>query len=122
MLGTQRFASATAFRRSHTLPPSEMKSLYGSITRSAVSCWLYVTFAIGGYDTRRVASRRLDDGVARYLGMSRTGDGVGRLREASSRHRAHLAASTNTMVQLIRRRGSGAIGGSSDAGRQSQGA
>jgi NAD(P)-dependent dehydrogenase (short-subunit alcohol dehydrogenase family) len=33
-------------RRSHTLPPSEMKSLYGSITRSAVSCLLYVTFAM----------------------------------------------------------------------------
>ena len=36
MLGTHLLASATAFRRSHTLPPSEMKSLYGSITRSAV--------------------------------------------------------------------------------------
>src|SRR5262249_9774780 len=29
MLGTHPFASATALRRSQTLPPSEMKSLYG---------------------------------------------------------------------------------------------
>src|ERR1700690_3525257 len=32
----QSFASATVLMRSHSLPPSEMKSLYGSITRSAV--------------------------------------------------------------------------------------
>src|SRR5215472_1221036 len=38
------FASATVFKRSHTLPPSEMKSLYGSITRSAVRSFSYVTF------------------------------------------------------------------------------
>src|SRR5262249_46530965 len=44
--GTQLFASATALRRSHILPPSEMKSLYGSITRSAVSCLSYVTWAM----------------------------------------------------------------------------
>src|SRR5580704_9351050 len=31
--GTQPLASATPLKRSHTLPPSEMKSLYGSITR-----------------------------------------------------------------------------------------
>src|SRR5262245_51940737 len=43
MCGTQLFASATAFRRSHSLPPSEMKSLYGSITRSAVISLSYVT-------------------------------------------------------------------------------
>src|SRR6185503_20158985 len=30
-----RFTSATVFKRSHSLPPSEMKSLYGSIARSA---------------------------------------------------------------------------------------
>src|SRR5262249_52115840 len=46
MLGMQLFASATAFRRSHTLPPSEMKSLYGSITRRAVISFSYVTFAM----------------------------------------------------------------------------
>src|SRR5207253_2010414 len=39
MCGTQSFDSATGFKRSQTLPPSEIKSLYGSITRSAViSC------------------------------------------------------------------------------------
>src|SRR5262245_4864634 len=30
-------ASATAFTRFHSLPPSEIKSLYGSITSSAVT-------------------------------------------------------------------------------------
>src|SRR5262245_4490219 len=30
----------------HSLPPSEMKSLYGSITRSAVISFSYVTFAM----------------------------------------------------------------------------
>jgi hypothetical protein len=44
--GTQLFASATRFKRSHILPPSEMKSLYGSIITSAVSCLSYVTFAM----------------------------------------------------------------------------
>ena len=53
--GIQRFASATPFKRSHTLPPSEMKSLYGSITRSAVSCLSYVTFAMVVYLQRRYA-------------------------------------------------------------------
>src|SRR5215471_7528674 len=38
MCGTQPLASPTAFTRSQILPPSEMKSLYGSITRSAVIC------------------------------------------------------------------------------------
>src|ERR1700676_425130 len=46
MWETQLFASATAFIRFHILPPSEMKSLYGSITRSAVSCFSYVTRAM----------------------------------------------------------------------------
>ena len=32
MFGTHALASATRFRRSHTFPPSEIKSLYGSIT------------------------------------------------------------------------------------------
>src|SRR5262249_26423846 len=32
--------------RSHSLPPAEMKSLYGSIITSAVSCLSYVTFAM----------------------------------------------------------------------------
>src|SRR5262245_58820603 len=32
--------------RGHILPPSEMKSLYGSTTKSAVSCLSYVTFAM----------------------------------------------------------------------------
>src|SRR5262245_42730765 len=36
MWGTQSFASATARMRPHILPPSEMKSLYGSTTRRAV--------------------------------------------------------------------------------------
>src|SRR6185437_11263261 len=36
IFGTQLFVSATVFNRSQNLPPSEMKSLYGSITRSAV--------------------------------------------------------------------------------------
>src|SRR5664279_6475040 len=36
MLGTQLFATATVLMRSQILPPSEMKSLYGSMTRSAV--------------------------------------------------------------------------------------
>src|SRR5262245_16225174 len=43
MFGTQLFASATDLTRSHNLPPSEMKSLYGSIKRSAVTSLLYVT-------------------------------------------------------------------------------
>src|SRR5215831_7388293 len=30
----------------HSLPPSEIKSLYGSITRSAVISFSYVTFAM----------------------------------------------------------------------------
>src|SRR5262244_3167595 len=98
MCGTHPFASATVFRRSHTLPPSEMKSLYGSISRRAVSCLLYVTSAMGGNDTRSMASRRLDDGVARYLGMSRA------ISIAFD-----LAVSTHTMVQLIRLRASGGI-------------
>src|SRR5262249_2588524 len=34
--GTHLFASATPFKRSHTFPPSDMKSLYGAMTRSAV--------------------------------------------------------------------------------------
>src|ERR1700684_268628 len=43
MWGTHPLASATYLRRSQTLPPSEMKSLYGSITTSPVSSLLYVT-------------------------------------------------------------------------------
>src|SRR5215475_6812648 len=46
ILGTQLFASATPFKRSHSLPPSEMKSLYGSITRSAVISLSYFRFAM----------------------------------------------------------------------------
>src|SRR6266550_6262592 len=41
ILGTQLFASEP----SHTLPPSEIKSLYGSITRSAVTSLSYITVA-----------------------------------------------------------------------------
>ena len=40
MCGTQLFASATALMRGQILPPSEMESLYRSITRSAVSCFV----------------------------------------------------------------------------------
>ena len=51
--GTQPFASATAFRRSHTLPPSEMKSLYGSITRQGskllVVCRFHHGLSLGGH-------------------------------------------------------------------------
>ncbi len=36
MCGTQLLASATAWMRGQILPPSEMKSLYGSTTRSPV--------------------------------------------------------------------------------------
>src|SRR5262245_12085845 len=36
MLETQSFVSATALMRGQILPPSEMKSLYGSTTSSAV--------------------------------------------------------------------------------------
>src|SRR5215467_1279038 len=46
MFGTQLFASATALMRGQILPPSEMKSLYGSTTRSAVSSLLYVIIAM----------------------------------------------------------------------------
>src|SRR5262245_10571127 len=35
-----------AFTRSHSLPPSEIKSLYGSITSRAVLCFSYVTLFI----------------------------------------------------------------------------
>src|SRR5262249_316560 len=42
----QSFASATPRMRSHSLPPSEMKSLYGSTTRSAVISLSYVTVAM----------------------------------------------------------------------------
>src|SRR5215468_2941712 len=41
MLGTQLFASATALMLGQILPPSEMKSLYGSTTKSAVISLLY---------------------------------------------------------------------------------
>src|SRR5215831_4035669 len=44
MLGTQLLVSATPLMRSHILPPSEMKSLYGSITTSAVISFSYVSF------------------------------------------------------------------------------
>jgi hypothetical protein len=37
MFGTHPFASATGLSRSDTLPPSEMKSLYGSMIKSPVS-------------------------------------------------------------------------------------
>ena len=40
----QCFASATPLMRSHILPPSEMKSLYGSTTRSAMISLSYVSF------------------------------------------------------------------------------
>jgi hypothetical protein len=43
---TQSFVSATRRMRSHSLPPSEMKSLYGSTTRSAVISLSYVTVAM----------------------------------------------------------------------------
>src|SRR4029077_3848585 len=39
-------ASAIPFKRSHILSPSEIKSLYGSITRSAVISFSYVTLLI----------------------------------------------------------------------------
>src|SRR5215510_5610832 len=42
MWGTQLLASATALMRGQTLPPSEMKSLYGSTTSSAVMLLSYV--------------------------------------------------------------------------------
>src|SRR5262249_41086549 len=42
MLETQSFASATALMRGQILPPSEMKSLYGSTTSSAVMPLSYV--------------------------------------------------------------------------------
>src|SRR5215813_2972968 len=60
MCGTQLFASATALIRFQILPPSEMKSLYGSTTSSAVSCLSYVTFAMVSLHHRmRVAPCRL---------------------------------------------------------------
>jgi hypothetical protein len=43
MCGTHPLASATPLRRSHTLPPSEMKSLYGSITTRPVLLLRYIT-------------------------------------------------------------------------------
>src|SRR5277367_7078781 len=43
MCGVHPLASATALRRSHTLPPSEMKSLYGSITSRPVRLLSYFT-------------------------------------------------------------------------------
>jgi hypothetical protein len=42
IFGTQWFASATPLMRSQILPPSGMKSLYGSTTRSAVISSSYV--------------------------------------------------------------------------------
>ena len=36
MCGIQSLASATFFMRSQILPPAEMNSLYGSMTRSTV--------------------------------------------------------------------------------------
>src|SRR5262245_17244344 len=44
--GTHLFASATPFKRSHTFPPSDMKSLYGSMRRSAVISLSNFRFAI----------------------------------------------------------------------------
>src|SRR5664279_2155938 len=46
MLGTQLFATATVLMRSQILPPSEMKSLYGSMTRSAVISLSKLRFAM----------------------------------------------------------------------------
>src|SRR5262245_42515730 len=47
MFGTQLLASATALIRGQILPPSEMKSLYGSITTSVVmplsEAWFVMT-------------------------------------------------------------------------------
>ena len=43
--------------RFHTLPPSEMKSLYGSITRSAVSCFSYVSWAMVSHQLEPCARR-----------------------------------------------------------------
>src|SRR5262249_33445814 len=42
MLETQPFASATALMRGQILPPSEMKSLYGSTTKRALMLLSYV--------------------------------------------------------------------------------
>src|SRR5579863_3635912 len=42
----QSFASATVLMRSHSLPPSEMKSLYGSMSRSAVTSLSNFRFAM----------------------------------------------------------------------------
>src|SRR4249919_400610 len=51
MCGTHALASATPFRRSHTFPPSEIKSLYGSITTRPVMSFSYVTSAMLSYGT-----------------------------------------------------------------------
>src|SRR5262245_24995449 len=73
MCGTQSFASATPFKRSHTLPPSEMKSLYGSITRSAVICLLYVTFAMVSRELRCVLREDLVVIVGQVVALKRGG-------------------------------------------------
>jgi hypothetical protein len=46
MCGTQRLASATALMRFQTLPPSEMKLLYESISNNAVERVSYVRFSM----------------------------------------------------------------------------
>src|SRR5262245_11934132 len=48
MLETQSFASATALMRGQILPPSEMKSLYGSTTKRALILLSYVGVFMAG--------------------------------------------------------------------------
>src|SRR5262245_10128965 len=62
MFGTQRLASATALMRGQSLPPSEMKSLYGSMTSRAVNSSIAITPA---YDSRGGAWSPSDEGIDR---------------------------------------------------------
>src|SRR5262249_47458548 len=67
MLGTQLFASATPLIRSQILPPSEIKSLYGSTSRSAVSSLSNVSVAISLISRFAQRSFQLDVKIAAHL-------------------------------------------------------
>src|SRR5215469_14526144 len=56
MCGTHWLPSATSFMRSHTLPPSEMKSLYGSTTMSPVMSFSYVRCAMSFLQSKSVCA------------------------------------------------------------------
>src|SRR5262249_47098092 len=100
--GTQLFASATPLSLSHSLPPSEIKSLYGSITRSAVISFSYVTFAMlpPGYAVPQVDQRVLLSWYCQRLPPST--ESVGHLKPRTvRRHCVDLIQITRQVADLL---------------------